>query len=69
MSQNPILDELRAAREKLLTDAGGDFDRLVAGIRQRQATSGHKVISGRVGESRKTYECTDVVETAVRSGK
>ena len=25
MSRNPILDELHAAREKLLADAGGDF--------------------------------------------
>ena len=30
MTKNPILDELHAAREKLLTDAGGDLDQLVA---------------------------------------
>jgi hypothetical protein len=51
MTKNPILDELHAAREKLLTDAGGDLDQLVAGIREREARSGHKVVSVPVGGS------------------
>jgi len=56
MTKNPILDELHAAREKLLTDAGGDLDQLVAGIRERQARSGHKVVSVPVGASRITSD-------------
>jgi hypothetical protein len=39
MATNPILDELSAARAKLLADAGGDVDRLLAGIREREAES------------------------------
>lgn len=59
MTHNPILDELRDAREKLLADAGGDLAHLVAGIRERQAKSGHKVVSGRVDDSRNAEERTD----------
>jgi hypothetical protein len=54
MAHNPILDELRDAREKLLADAGGDLAQLVDEIRERQTKSGHKVITGRVDESRNT---------------
>ena len=56
MTKNPILDELHAAREKLLADAGGDLDQLVAGIRERQARSGHKVVSVPVGGSQITSD-------------
>jgi len=65
MTKNPILDELHAAREKLLTDAGGDLDRLVAGIREREARSGHKVVSIPVGGSQTTKECTEATDRAV----
>jgi len=58
MTKNPILDELHAAREKLLTDAGGDLDQLVAGIREREARSGHKVVSVPVGGSQITNRST-----------
>ena len=34
MSRNPILDELHAARQKLLEDAGNDLHRYVEGARQ-----------------------------------
>ncbi len=54
MTTNPILDEIRAAREKLLADVDGDLDRLVAGIRERQSRSGHRVVSARVGDSHRT---------------
>lgn len=57
MTHNPILDELRAAREKLLADAGGDLDRLVAGMRERQAQSGRKIVAGRVGKAREAQPC------------
>ncbi len=51
MGTNPILDEIYAAREKLLAEAGGDLDRLVEQTRARQAKSGHKVFTGRVGNA------------------
>lgn len=52
MSNNPILDELRAAREKLLADAGGDLQQLVRGICERQEKSGHRVVAIPVGQTR-----------------
>ena len=35
MSQNPILDELHAARQELLANVGGDLHRYVEEARQR----------------------------------
>lgn len=69
MTKNPIFDELRAAREKLLDDAGGDLDRLVAGIRERQAESGRKIIFGRVGDPHRTDEITEDADSALPDGK
>ena len=40
MNRNPILDELYAARDKLLADAGGDIHEYLEGVRQREAASG-----------------------------
>ena len=40
MSHNPILDELYAIRERLLADAGGDLQKFLAGVREREAASG-----------------------------
>ena len=40
MNRNPILDEVYAAREKLLADAGGDIHKYLEGVRQREAASG-----------------------------
>lgn len=45
MATNPILEELHAARAKLLNDAGGDLGKLVRGIQERQVASGHRVVS------------------------
>ena len=36
MNRNPILDELYAAREKLLADVGGDIHTFLEGVRQRR---------------------------------
>ena len=69
MTKNPILDELYAAREKLLTDAGGDLDQLVAGIRERQARSRHKLVSVPVGGPQIPKECTGAADHAVSDGK
>ncbi len=43
MSQNPILDDLHAVREKLLSDAGGDLHRYVEEARQRALASGRPI--------------------------
>ena len=40
MTHNPILEELYAAREKLLADAGGDVRKYLEGVREREAVSG-----------------------------
>ncbi len=37
---NPILEEIYAAREKLLSDVEGDLDRYLAGVRERELASG-----------------------------
>ncbi len=40
MTTNPVLDELYAAREKLLADAGGDAHKYLEGVRERERASG-----------------------------
>ena len=40
MTPNPILEELYAARDKLLVDAGGDVHKYLQGVREREAASG-----------------------------
>ena len=40
MNRNPILEELYAAREKLLADAGGDVHKYLEGVRRRESASG-----------------------------
>jgi hypothetical protein len=40
MNRNPILEELYAAREKLLADAGGDVHKYVQQARERALASG-----------------------------
>ena len=40
MTHNPILEELYAIREKLLADAGGDVQKYLVGLREREAASG-----------------------------
>lgn len=43
-SSNPILDELHATREKLLAEAGGTIEGLMAKLREDQAKSGRIII-------------------------
>ena len=43
MSHNPILDELHAAREQLLADAGGDVHRYVEEAKRRTLASGRAI--------------------------
>jgi hypothetical protein len=40
MTTNPILEEIYSAREQLLAQAGGDLQRYLAGVRQREKASG-----------------------------
>jgi len=67
MGANPILDEIRAAREKLLADADGDLEQLVAQMQARQAKSGRKVIKGRVGDGKKPMAFDPVPENTASS--
>ena len=45
MIKNPILDELRKTREKLLTDAGGTLAGLVAQLQRDERRSGRKFVT------------------------
>jgi hypothetical protein len=44
MSRDPILEELRLAREQLLEEAGGTLDALVAKLKQDERLSSRKFI-------------------------
>ncbi len=44
MSKNPILDELRETREKLLAEAGGTLDGLVAQLQQDEGRSDREFV-------------------------
>lgn len=41
MTNNPILDTLRATRERLLSESGGTVSSLLKRLRADQATSNH----------------------------
>jgi hypothetical protein len=41
LTQNPILDELRVVRERLLADAGGTLDALVDRLQAEERQSVH----------------------------
>ena len=56
--EDPIVKEVRAAREALLAQAGYDLDTLGQRLEEEQRTSGHEVVSlparaakGRSGEA------------------
>lgn len=55
MSNNPVLDELYAAREKLLADAGGDTHQYLEGVRERERLSG-RLLSA---EDLKNIRCSE----------
>jgi hypothetical protein len=54
MSHNPILEELYAARRKLLADVGGDAHKYLEGVRTRESASG-RLLSA---EELKSIQCT-----------
>lgn len=45
MDRDPIVEEVRWAREQLLDQAGGDLDRLVYMLPQSEATGERPVVS------------------------
>ena len=63
MTQNPILEELYAIREKLLEDAGGDVKTYLAGVREREAASGRLLKP----TAQRTNRCTGDAKQAVSS--
>ncbi len=66
MTSNPILEELYAARDKLLADAGGDASKYLEGVRKRERKSG-RLLSA---EAQRTIRCTGMAkagELAVES--
>ena len=58
MTKNPILDELHAVREKLLADAGGTLEGLVAKIQADQEASGRTI-----RKSGRTIRCTGAAKS------
>lgn len=60
MTRNPILEELYAAREKLLADAGGDAHKYLEGVRERERASGRLLSI----EARGTILCTPAAKSA-----
>ena len=48
MSKNPILDELHKTRERLLAEAGGTLDGLVAQLQQDERRSDREFLPPRV---------------------
>jgi hypothetical protein len=61
MTHNPILEELYTIREKLFADAGGDIQRYLAGVREREAASGRLLKP----TSQRTNGCTGVMKAGV----
>jgi len=64
MAKNPILDELHAAREQLLADAGGTLDGLVDRLQAEERTSNRPQY-----KSRRTKDRTEVADNAVGDGE
>ena len=54
MVRNPILDEIYAARDKLLADCNGDVHAYIQGARERALTSGHPIARPKQRTNRST---------------
>jgi len=59
MTTNPILDELHETRRRLLEEAGGTLEGLVAGLQRRQRESGREIV-----ETRRTTRCTEAARSS-----
>ncbi len=65
MTRNPILEELYAARAKLLADAGGDVHKYLEGVRERERASGRLLEPC----AQRAKDCTEAADGAVSSGE
>jgi hypothetical protein len=61
MTNNPILEELYAAREQLLADAGGDAHKYLEGVRERERASGRLLTA----EEQRTIRCNGAKTSGV----
>ena len=64
MTKNPILEELHAVREKLLADAGGTLDALVAQLQAEEKKSRRPRY-----KTLRTMDCTEAADHAVSDGE
>lgn len=62
MTNNPILEEIYAAREKFLADAGGDLGEYVKQARARALASGKKLVPAKKPEHDDLEMLTKVYE-------
>lgn len=62
MTRNPILDELRETRERLLAEAGGTLEGLVAQLQRDEHRSGREFVrpKGRTGRCTKAAGPSEV---------
>ena len=61
MNHNPIPEDLYAAREKLLVDAGGDIHKYVQEARGRALASGRPLAES----NQRTTRCTPAANSSV----
>ena len=61
MTKNPILDELRETRERLLAEAGGTLDGLVAQLQRDERRSDREFVR----PTSRTSRCTDAANSGV----
>ena len=64
MTKDPILDELHETRRRLLAEAGGTLEGLVADIQKRQRESGRKILA-----TRRTKDSTEAADNVVADGE
>ena len=57
MTKNPILDELRETRERLLAEAGGTLDGLVAQLQRDERESDREFVRLRNGPKSDGSDC------------
>ena len=55
---DPILDELRKTRRRLLADAGGTLEGLAANLQKHQHESGRQILG-----TRRTIRCTGAAKS------
>jgi hypothetical protein len=61
MPRNPILDEIHAARQKLLEDCGGDVHAYVEDARKRALASGRPIATPR----QRTKRCSGLANAPI----